>query len=272
MNHGNSGGPLFNMAGEVIGINNQILSGSREGGSIGLGFAIPTDDLKFLLQQIHAYGHPRLGTIGMAFQEVTFDMSDALGVSEGGAIVTEITPGSPAALAGIKAGDIVKSYDNQKVANYRALARAITESVGKTITLNVWSAGTIKTASVQVQELPQENLWVDYKSNSVPQPVFRQISDFGMDMKEITSDLRKQYGISSEISGPVVTNVITESAAYNAHLQAGDVVLKVQLSDVATLAEFANSLTELRDRGNRSVLVLVIGSQGKRWTTLPLRL
>src|SRR3954453_16620308 len=147
-NHGNSGGPLFNLHGEVIGINQQIFSDMKGGGSIGLNFSIPANDLIFLFRQIREYGRPRLGTIGVGFQAVTPNIANALGLPDAsGAIVAEV--GDPAASAGIKLGDVITSLNDKKIANQRQLIRGIGETpVGQTVMLDVWSAGTMKSVSV----------------------------------------------------------------------------------------------------------------------------
>jgi serine protease Do len=273
VNHGNSGGPLFNMRGEVIGINQQIFSDAKGGGSIGLGFAMPVNDLKFLLSQIRDHGRPRIGTVGFRVQALTPKMAAALQLADSnGAIVAEVTPGAAAASAGIRVGDIVRSYDDKKINSNRELIRAVGEyPIGKTIAFDIWSAGDTKTASVPVEELSQD-LWQSYRSTTVQEPKFTQISDFGMELVNMSPDLRKQFDTGAKLNGPVVTKVIKEGAADNAKLSAGDVVQKVGLSDVATAADFTRLMTEARDRGRRDVLVLIGNSRRSWWTTLPLQL
>jgi serine protease Do len=118
INHGNSGGPLFNTRGEVIGLNNQIFSDSPTSGSIGLGFAIPSNDVQFLLQQVHRYGRPHIGWLGI--QRLTPEMADALGVSKhNGAIVAEVVPNSPAAGAGFQIRNVVQGFAHEAVTDYR---------------------------------------------------------------------------------------------------------------------------------------------------------
>ncbi|HEX3181417.1 MAG TPA: trypsin-like peptidase domain-containing protein [Beijerinckiaceae bacterium] len=273
VNHGNSGGPLFNMRGEVIGINQQIFSDTKGGGSIGLGFAMPVNDLKFITYQIRDHGRPRIGSVGLRVQALTPNMAGALQLPDAsGAIVSEVVPASPAEAAGIKVGDVIMTYDDTKLANHRQFIRVVGEyTIGKKIVLGLWSAGASKTASVQVRELPQE-LWEDYNSKTVQAPRFTQISDFGMELVEMSPELRKQFDIGAKFNGPVVKEVVTEGAAENANLSAGDVVQKVGLNDVASVADFTRLITEARDRGGRDVLVLIGNSRGSWWTTLPLQL
>lgn len=271
VNHGNSGGPLFNLHGEVIGINQQIFSDTKGGGSIGLAFAIPTNDLVFLFRQIREYGRPRLGTIGLGVQAVTPAIANALRLPEAaGAIVAEV--GDPAASAGIKVGDIIRSFNGTKIANQRQLIRAVGESpVGTQVQLGVWSAGNVKTVTVDVQLLSQD-LWESYKSTTVQEPRFTRISDFGMELSELTPELRKEHNVGLGLMGPMVKSVVSEGAAANASLSVGDVIQKVGLGDVSSVEDFTRFMTEARDRGNRDILLLVAGPRGSWWTTLPLQL
>jgi serine protease Do len=273
INHGNSGGPLFNTKGEVIGINNQIFSDSASSGSIGLGFAIPSNDVRFLVEQIRDYGRPHLGWLGLRIQTLTAEMADALEQPmNSGAIVAEVTPGGPAAEAGLQVGDIIQGYSNQRISDYRMLNRVVAMAIGKTLPLRVWRNGAVKSVDVTVKEWPQE-LWVSYKSEMMPEPVFKHVRDFGFDLADPNDDLRMRYKIEGEISGPVVTNVVEDTAASGAKFKVGDVMLKVQLDDVHSVAEFEQKLTERTKAGQRNALIFAKSANGTtRWTTLPLRL
>jgi serine protease Do len=271
VNHGNSGGPLFNLHGEVIGINQQIFSDTKGGGSIGLAFAIPTNDLIFLFRQIRDYGRPRLGTIGVGVQAVTQNIASALHLPDvGGALVAEV--GDPAESAGIKVGDIIMTMNGTKIANQRQLIRAIGESaVGTKVQLGVWSAGSVKTVSVDAQLLSQD-LWDSYKSTTVQEPRFTKISDFGMGLSDLTPELRKEHNVGPALNGPLVNSVVSEGAAANASLNVGDVIQKVGLSSISTVEDFTRLMTQARDSGNRDILLLVGGARGSWWTTLPLQM
>ena len=135
INHGNSGGPLFNMKGEVIGVDNQIWSGTAAGANIGLRFAIPSNDVKLLVQQIREYGKPHLGWLGLRLQTMTPRMVGALAHQvDGGAIIALVVPGSPAAEAGLQVGEIVQAFNNEPVTDGRTLDRAAALSIGQTLT------------------------------------------------------------------------------------------------------------------------------------------
>jgi serine protease Do len=272
INHGNSGGPLFNMRGEVIGINNQIYSDTAGGGSIGIGFAIPVNDARYVLEQVKAFGHPRFGHIGARVQAMTPGMADAIDYpNDFGVIVAEVAPNSPAAAAGLNTGDVVQTVNGEKVRDYRKLNRVIGMSLGKMVTLGVWNAGKTRTVTAEATELT-ETLWASYKSNEVKSPTFSQVTDFGFVLADITPELRAQYSLDANIAGPVVTRVVDDSAAKSAGVKVGDVLVDAQGTKLNTIADFANRLTELRDKGRRNVMLYVGGAGGDRWVALPLQL
>jgi len=273
INHGNSGGPLFNSRGEVIGINNQIFSESSTSGSIGLGFAIPSNDVTFLLKQINRYGRPRIGWLGIRVQRLTPEMADVLGVPKhNGAIVAEVAPKSPADEAGIQIGDVVQGFARETVTDYRDFNRAVMMSVGKTKKLRIWRKGQMRVVSATVKEWPQQ-VWESYKSGTSTEALFTKISDYGFDVADLTDELRGRFHLESTAMGPVVTNVTEDTAASGAKLKAGDIILTAQLHDVRSRAEFEEQLNALCNSGERNALLFVKSANGTtRWMTLPLRL
>ena len=273
INHGNSGGPLFNINGEVIGINNQIFSESATSGSIGLGFAIPSNDVQFMLDQIRQYGRPHLGWLGLKIQTVNADMSEALKIPmQSGAIISDVTPGSPADDAGLKVGDIIQAFADEQIIDYRVLNRAVSMAIGKTLLLSIWSVdGEDKVVPVTVKEWPQE-LWESYTSENMRPPLFTKLDDLGFQIGDLTNDLRARFHLEPSAEGPVVIEVVDDTAASGAKLKAGDIILKVQRDDIRTAAELEQRLKKMTEAGDRRVLIYAKGANGARWTTLPLRL
>jgi serine protease Do len=272
INRGNSGGPLFNMDREVIGINNQRTSEVLSGDSTGIGFALPVNDVRFVLEQIKQFGRPHFGYIGAWVQGITPAMADAIGLpNDIGVIVASVTPDGPAALAGIKPGDVLQSINGQKTTDYRNFHRTVAISPDKAVTLDVWNAGKTRTVKADVKEYPQ-SLWVSYTSDQVKSPAFRQVTDFGFDLSDVTPALRSQYRLDSDLVGPVVTRVIGDSAASSAGLKVGDVLVDAQGTRLSAVSDFAKRLTELRDAGRRNVMLYVGGTGGDRWVALPLQL
>src|SRR6476620_2102004 len=272
INHGNSGGPLFNMKGEVIGVDNQIFSDFAGGGNVGLGFAIPSNDVKFMLQQVLQEGKPRLGWIGVRLQTVTPRMAGALGNQvQGGAIVSEVAPNSPGSEVGLRVGDVVQSVDNERITDSRTVDRAVVSAIGKTIQLGVWSNGKTRNVPVAVKEFPQD-VWISYKNDKTADLVFTKISDAGFEVADLTGELRAKFHIDPGVKGVVITAVADNTAASGANIRPGYVILKVQMDDVHSRAELAQHLQKLADRGQRDVLLFVRGSNGSVWLTLPMRL
>jgi serine protease Do len=273
INHGNSGGPLFNVKGEVVGVNNQIFSESATSGSIGLGFAIPSNDVAFMLDQIRQYGRPHLGWLGLKIQTVNADMSEALKIPmQSGAIISEVTPGSPSDDAGLKVGDIIQAFADEHLIDYRVLNRAVSMAIGKTLLLSIWTVnGEDKVVPVTVKEWPQE-LWESYNSEMMRPPLYSKLGDLGLEVADLTNDLRARFHLDPGTEGPVVTAVVDDTAASGAKLKPGDLILKVQREDVRTTAELEQGLKKITDAGNRRALIYAKGANGPRWTTLPLRL
>jgi serine protease Do len=272
INRGNSGGPLFNMDREVIGINNQKPSDMPNGDSRGIGFALPVNDVRFVLEQIKQFGRPHFGYIGAWVQGITPAMADAIGLpNDTGVIVASVTPDGPAALAGIKPGDVLQSINGQKTTDYRNFHRTVAISPGKTVILDVWNAGKTRTVKADVKEYPQ-SLWMSYTSDQVKSPAFNQVTDFGFELSDVTPALRSQYSLDSDLVGPVVTRVVGDSAASSAGLKVGDVLVDAQGTKLSAVSDFAKRLMELRDDGRRNVMLYVGGTGGDRWVALPLQL
>jgi serine protease Do len=272
IDHGNSGGPLFNMDREVIGINSQRYSDTPSGNSMGTGFALPVNDVRFVLEQIKRFGRPHFGYIGAWVQGITPAMADAIGLpTDTGVIVASVTPDGPAALAGIKPGDVLQRINGQKTTDYRNFHRTVAISPGKAVILEIWNAGKTRTVTADVKEYPQ-SLWMSYTSDQVTAPGFNQVTDFGFELSDVTPTLRSQYSLDSDLVGPIVTRVIGDSAASSAGLKVGDVLVDAQGTKLSAVSDFVKRLTELRDGGRRNVMLYVGGTGGDRWVALPLQL
>jgi serine protease Do len=273
INHGNSGGPLFNLKGKMIGIDNQILSDMAGGGSIGLGFAIPSNDAKFILDNVLQYGRPRLGWIGVRVQTVTPKMAEVLQFKEAnGAIIANVAENSPAAEAGLEIGEIVVGIEGKRVIDYRTLDQTVARSTGENIPLRVWSGGKFRVVTVSVREFP-DSPWVSNQNDKAgPGVVFSKITDDGFEVADLTDDLRAQFHLKTHTTGPVVTVVADNTAAKQAGLRPGDVIKKVQMEDVRSRTELEQRLQQLQQQGQRNALLYVGGVDDARWLTIPLRL
>ena len=271
INRGNSGGPLFNMAGEVIGINTAIYSPS--GGSIGLGFSIPSNMAREVVEQLREYGKARRGWLGVKIQEVTPDIADSVGLPDAtGAMIAGIDDGGPAQAAKMENGDIVLKFDNQDVKDMRTLPRLVAATdVGKTVAVVVWRDGKQQTLEAVLKALPDDNV----KLASVVKPPAPDASvalaGLGLKVAPITSDLRNKYMIAGDQKGVVVTNITGNGLADQRGLMVGEVIVEVQQQPVDSPQEVQNELANATKQNRKSVLMLIAGQDGLRWVPVPAK-
>ncbi|MBY0338996.1 MAG: Do family serine endopeptidase [Acetobacteraceae bacterium] len=273
INRGNSGGPLFNMRGEVVGINTAIYSPT--GGSIGIGFSIPSNLARGIAGQLADAGRVRRGWLGVNIQQVTDEIADSLGLRGGarGALVSRAQEGGPAAAGGIRNGDVVLRFNNQEVREMRNLPRIVAETaVGSRVPVVVWRDGREETLQVTVAEFPAEAQQAAATPN---QPTPRgdrpvELSGLGLRVAGITAENRERFRLRPETRGVVVTEVAPNSPAAERELRPGDVILEVQQERVTTPQELQERIERLRRQGRATALFLVEGQGGQRF--VPLRL
>ena len=271
INRGNSGGPLFNMAGEVIGINTAIYSPS--GGSIGIGFSIPSDEAKNVVEQLRHYGRPRRGWLGVRIQQVTPDIAESLGLKGAdGALIAGVTTGGPADRAHIQNGDVILTFNGQKLKEMRTLPRVVAETaVDKTVPVDIWRAGHEQTLQVVVAEMPDDEKAV--KPDSPHKPAANTNTDFsslGLKLSPITDELRSKFHIDAQQKGIVVTDVVQDGVAATRGMKPGDVIVEVAQQAVGSPADMQKQLDDARSKNKKTVLVLVQGADGFRYTPLPV--
>jgi serine protease Do len=235
INQGNSGGPLFTQDGKVIGINTAILSPS--GGSIGIGFAIPSDMIKTVVAQLEKTGHVTRGYIGVEAQQVSDTMAKAMHLSDkSGALVAAVQPDAPAARAGLEPGDVITAVNGQSVKNPRDLAVNIASvQPGEEAKLQVLHDGETKTITVKVGQMPNEQV----ASNEPAQEPKERI---GLALAPLSPELRSQLDVPEGTRGAVVRNVAPGSPADQAGLQTGDVIVGVGGKKVASPSDAANAI------------------------------
>jgi serine protease Do len=261
VNHGNSGGPTFNAEGEVVGVNTAIFSPS--GGSVGIGFAIASDVVKNVVQQLKDSGAVTRGWIGVQIQNVTSDLADNLGLkNESGALVAEAQKDSPAAAAGIKSGDVITAVDGDAVSDPHDLARRIA-ALGpkKTAKLSIVRNGSPMTIDVTLGTMPADKTASaeahNPDSDSSSPSVFAKLG----------LKLRSAHGQD----GVVVSEVDPDGAAAEKGLKNGDVILEVAGKSVSRPAEVAAAIDAAKSDGKKSVLLRVKSGDGERYLTLPAR-
>jgi len=270
INRGNSGGPLFNMYGEVIGINTAIISPS--GGSIGIGFAIPSAIATRVINQLRQYGETRRGWLGVRIQQVNDDIAEGLGLeAPTGALVAGVTPDGPAAKGGIEPGDLILEFDGRKVPEMRELPRMVAETdINKEVDVLVLRKGervTVKITLGRLEDFEKANGEGEGEAESqeeTPVPDAAVSSEaLGMTLAELTDANRAKFKINADVAGVLVTEVDPESAAAEKRVQAGDVIVEVAQEPVKTPADVAQRVAALEEEGRRSVLFLLSNANGE---------
>lgn len=271
INHGNSGGPLFDGNGQVIGVNTSIYSPTEEGGSIGLGFSIPINDAKFIIERLRKFGRVRPGYIGVSYQQVTPDVAQALRMPGTiGAIVSSVEPNSPAAKAGVQVADIVIGFNGERPRDTRALTRAVLMTpFGNDVPLELWREGRTFSVPVGVVEAPYSRT-AGTDMNMAQRAPMTKSFDIGLRLAPVTDEFRGKFHLASGLKGVVVANVVPGTVAADNGLVPGDVITYVQRQPVATPDEAMARIDKLRAEGGRRILILVEGQDGRRWMTLPI--
>ena len=269
INRGNSGGPLINVDGKVIGINTAIFSPT--GASIGLGFAIPSNLARPIINQIIEYGRPRRGWLGVRIQTVTEDLAQGLGLdSARGALIAGVSPDGPAGAAGIEPGDVILRFNGNDITDVRRLPRVVAEAeVDSTVPVELWRDGELKTVDVRVGELTEV---VVAALADQPEPGIGQGPEIlGMTLTALTPDLREEYGLEGNDQGVLVTGVAAQTAAAQRSIRPGDVILEVAQQEVRTPEEVSELVEQSRQLNRSTVLVLLRKSDGDlRWVALSL--
>lgn len=269
INRGNSGGPLFNMDGQVVGVNTAILS--PNGGSIGIGFAMSSAVVQNVVDQLKEFGETRRGWLGVRIQDVTPDMVDAI---EGldlarGALVTDV-PTGPAEDSGMLAGDVIVNFDGIAIEDTRELVRIVGNSpVGKEVPVEVLRNGDMEQLVVILGRRETSEA-VAFPASSEPEEVAPAASEIlGLTLSEITPDLTDQFGITVD-QGLVITAINPSSEAASKGLLEGDVITEAGQQAVATVADLEGRIQEAKDGGRKSLLMLVRRGGDPRFVALPI--
>ena len=272
INRGNSGGPLFNLKGEVIGINTAIFSPS--GGSIGIGFAIPTALAKTVITQLKDSGHTTRGWLGVKIQEVSEEAAESLGLPKpSGAMVLDVTKDSPADKAGLKAGDIITKFDGKDIAAMRNLPRLVAETkIGKSVSVNYWRAGTTKTATIAIGKLDESEeqntvLPSDEGKNS-PKKQDGEIV-MGMHISPLTAPVREALNLDKTLEGVAVSEVEQGSAPAKRGMRRGDVIADINGEPVKDAAALKAGFDAARSKGRKFALLKIIRAKETAFVTLP---
>jgi serine protease Do len=273
INRGNSGGPLFNMDGEVIGINTAIYSPS--GGSIGIGFSIPSNLAKNVVEQLKDFGRAKRGWLGVRIQQVSPEIAESFGLKDpSGALVAGVEDDGPAAKAQLRNGDIILKFNDQDVKEMKNLPRIVAETqIGKGVPVVIWRDGKEQTVQAVVGELPDDTKKVAVITPSQPPvaPKAVELSGLGLKLGALTPDARDKFQIGKDQKGVVITDVTPGTPAADRGLKAGDVIVEVQQEEVTNPSDVQDKVDRVRKMARQTVLMLVQTSDGLRYVPLPLK-
>jgi len=252
INRGNSGGPTFNLSGEVIGINTAIYSPS--GGSVGIGFAVPSNTAKSVVAQLKEKGRVTRGWLGIAIQSISPDIAKSLGLDPekpSGALVASVTPESPAAKAGLKPGDVILSATGQPIKAVHDLPRLVAAApIGQKFDLTIRRNGKEMNVAATLAEMP-ENPQQAAASPSGEE----QATSLGLQLSSVTPALRRQFRIPKDVEGVVVTKVADDSPAVALGIKPGDVIMSIDQHPATTPQQAAAELKQAATQGNILLLL-----------------
>jgi serine protease Do len=272
INHGNSGGPLFNAAGELVGVNTAFFSPG--GGSVGLSFAIPANDVHWVFGQMRQFHTVRAGWVDVQVQDVSSEIGAAFGRTDpGGAIVVGLKPDSIAAKAGLKQADIILTFNNDTITDVRALARAAGMApIGKDAPMQIWRNHQTMTLSIPVVEYTGpggvNGIMEPPHDDAVAQGM--KAPHLGLSLEPLTPELRQKWGIAANQPGLLISNVTPFSIAENHDLRQGEVIVSVMSHPVTSVDQVTSLFTGMMQQKAPYVAFLVANDNGTRWVPVPI--
>ena len=265
INKGNSGGPLFNLAGEVIGINTAIFS--QSGGSVGIGFAVASHLAAPVVAQLKDFGRTRRGWLGVRIQTVTDEIAEGFGLSETtGALVAEVTKGGPAEAAGIMPGDVILSFNSRQVETMRKLPRIVAETpVGVDVPVEVWRDGGIAKVTARIGELEEAEkaeVLPASKTEGSSSTKTGRVDSVGLKLSTLSDALRAKHSVAEDVSGVMVLAIDPDSPAAEKGLRPGDVIVEVDQAEVTSPVEVAEIVGKVIDTGRKKSVLFTVNRQG----------
>ena len=269
INRGNSGGPTFDLRGQVVGMNSMIFSPS--GGSVGIGFAIPSNTIRDVVAQLQAHGRVARGWLGVSIQSITPDIAASMGIKEAkGAIVAGVVPSGPAAKAGFQQGDVVIAINGKPVEDNRDLTRRVAAlPAGSRASFTINRQGTAKTLTVQIAQRKDEQVAsvAPAQQQSAPGATGEAM---GLGLAAVTPEMRRSYNLEGSVEGVLITRVDPNSDAAEKGLEPGDILVSVGNRVVHTPQEVQSRIADAHAQGRKSVLLLVSGSNGQRYVAVDI--
>ena len=274
INRGNSGGPLFNLEGEVVGVNTAIISPS--GGSIGIGFAVPSKTVVAVIDQLRQYGETRRGWLGVKIQPVTEEIGEALNIKPArGTLIAGIDDKGPAKAAGIETGDVILKFDGKDIKETRDLTRIVADTpVDKEVEVVIVRKGKEEKKTVRVGRLEESDKKLASITPNAPAEEKQGAAKkaLGLDLADINDDLRRKYNIKDNVKGAVVTAVEQNSPAGEKQMKPGDTIVEINQVVMASAADVQKRVDQLKTEGRKSALFLVANKDGEtRFVALNLQ-
>jgi len=271
INRGNSGGPMFNMDGDVIGINTAIYSPS--GGSVGIGFSIPSNAAKVVIEQLIKHGEVKRGWLGVHIQVVTESIAETLGLKKAeGALVASVVEDGPAAKAGIKARDVILEFDGRNVTEMRKLPRIVAGTpVEKAVDVKVWRDGKIKHLSVMIGRLDDKEVVAAVDKKPQGKAAEHVLAEIGLSVAMPSADVLGRFDLPEGVEGLVITDVDAEGPAYGEGIRAGDLLTELNQAKITSVKDAQRLIKAAKADGKRSVLLLIEGQAGFRFVAVQLK-
>ncbi len=257
INKGNSGGPLFNLNGQVMGINTAIFSPT--GGSVGIGFSVPSNTAKGVVDQLVKYGETRRGWLGVRVQSMSDEIVESMGLPKNsGALVADVTDGSPGKAAGIEPGDVIVEFNGKPIKDMKALPKAVsTTEIGSTVAVKVIRKGKEISFNVTIGRLEDgEKLVAADDKKKSDSAAATTVTTLGMTAATLTDELRERYKVEEKVKGAVITEVAKEGAALDKGLEVGDVIMEAGGKPVEVAADISKAIEDAEKAGKSSVLLL----------------
>ena len=264
INQGNSGGPLFDLNGDVIGVNTAIIG---QGGSVGIGFAIPSNAASDVINQLIKFGETRRGWLGVRIQEVTKEIAEVEGLKNTqGALIASVGEKSPADKAGLEAGDIILKFDGKKIDTMRTLPKLVSRTeVGKSVELEIWRNKKILTKKLKLGRLESSEDFKAETKTSKPKPKTKdtEIDSLKISVRDTTPDDIDARKLNKNLKGVVITYISNQSVVAG-YLQVGDIILEVQKNKISNTKQFNNLIENIYKKGEKTILLVIINKNNQR--------